>query len=331
MNKMPTADELQAIAERPTTSHPAPFDWRATVETAEKLQTREFPPVAYVVPGLVPEGLTLLAGKPKIGKSWMALDLCAAVSAGRICLGDRRPVTGDVLYAALEDNPRRLQRRLDKVLGASFTDTWPARLSLTTSWRRLDKGGVDDLGAWADSVAEPRLIVLDTLAGVRPINTQQGYTEDYSALAAVHRMANDRGLAVLVLHHTRKMEADDPVDTISGTLGLSGVADTLLVLGRTSKGSTLYVRGRDVEEAEHAVEFHKESCRWTILGVAADVQRSDERSRIIAALQASSEPMGPSEIADASGMKPTNVRFLLHKMMEAGEVRQEARGRYVAA
>jgi hypothetical protein len=127
------------------------------------------------------------------------------------------------------------------------------------------------------------------------------------------------------------MEADDPVDTISGTLGLSGVADTLLVLGRTSKGSTLYVRGRDIEETEHAVEFQKEACRWTILGVAADVQRSDERSRIIVALQTSSEPMGPTEIADATGMKPGNVKFLLHKMVEAGEVRREGRASYVPA
>ena len=84
--------------------------------TAADLQHQEFPPVQYCVPDLIPEGLTLLAGKPKIGKSWLALDICIAVASGRYCLGERKPDTGDVLYAALEDNKRRLQRRVDRLL-----------------------------------------------------------------------------------------------------------------------------------------------------------------------------------------------------------------------
>ena len=99
--------------------------------------------------------------------------------------------------------------------------------------------------------------MLDTLASVKPIRTQQGYTEDYESLAALHRLANETGVSIILLHHTRKMEAEDPVDTVSGTLGLSGCADSILVLNRTSQGTTLYVRGRDIEEAEHAVSFDK--------------------------------------------------------------------------
>jgi len=158
-------------------------DWRAHVSTAAALQAKEFPAVSYVVPGLIPEGLTLLAGKPKIGKSWLGLDLCLAIAAGRFCLGDRRPIEGDVLYCALEDNPRRLQRRIDKLLGPSFTETWPARLTLTTYWQRLDQGGVDDIADWLDSVPAGRFVVVDTLAAVRPVKASQGYTEDYEALA----------------------------------------------------------------------------------------------------------------------------------------------------
>src|SRR5262245_6276525 len=104
--------------EQPKTNGGAPRapSWRDHVFTAADLRNRPFPPICYVVPDLIPEGLSIMAGRPKIGKSWLALDLCIAVAAGRICFGERKPVPGDVLYAALEDNPRRLQRRLDKLL-----------------------------------------------------------------------------------------------------------------------------------------------------------------------------------------------------------------------
>ena len=309
--------------------HAAPQSWRNHVFTAAELRLKTFPPVSYVVPDLIPEGLSIIAGRPKIGKSWLALDVCIAVAAGRFCLGERKPTQGDVLYCAMEDNPRRLQRRIDKLL-SPFSAEWPKRLTLATSWRRLDKGGVDDVRQWIESVPEPRLVVLDTLAGVKPIRTQQGYTEDYESLAALHRLTSEySGLAIAALHHTRKMEADDPIDTVSGTLGLAGCADTVLVLNRTSQGTTLYVRGRDVEEAEHAISFDKHACRWTILGDAAEVHRSTERGSILAILREAVEPMGPSEIAAAAEMKVENVKMMLHRMATAGEVEKVGRGQYV--
>jgi hypothetical protein len=132
----------------------APVSWRDHCITAAKLQRETFPPVSYVIPDLIPEGLSILAGRPKIGKSWLALEVAIAVAAGRICLGDRKASVGDVLYAALEDNPRRLQRRIDKMLSPVSAD-WPERLSLATEWRRLDKGGVEDVAGWAKSVTKP--------------------------------------------------------------------------------------------------------------------------------------------------------------------------------
>ncbi|HEX9070983.1 MAG TPA: AAA family ATPase [Pseudolabrys sp.] len=305
------------------------FLWRDHVFTAAELQRKTFPPVSYCVPDLIPEGLTIIAGKPKIGKSWLALDVCLAVAAGRFCLGERKPVQGDVLYAAMEDNPRRLQRRIDRVL-SPISAQWPERLTLANSWRRLDKGGVDDIAQWIEQAGSPRLVVLDTLAGVKPIRIQQGgYTEDYESLAALHRLANEKGVSILVLHHTRKMEADDPVDTVSGTLGLTGCADSVLVLNRSAQGTTLYIRGRDIEEAEHAVTFDKHSCKWTILGNASDVHRSHERSSILAVLDEATEPMGPSDIAAAANMPVNNAKQLLHKMAASGEVGKVGRGQYV--
>jgi len=302
--------------------------WRDRVFTAAELQRQTFPAVEFAVPGLIPEGLTIVAGKPKIGKSWLALDICIATAAGRFCLGERKPTQGDVLYAAMEDNPRRLQRRIDKLLSAESAE-WPSRLTLATAWRRLDNGGVDDIREWIHQANRPRLVVLDTLAGVKPIRTQQGYTEDYESLTALHRLANETGVSIVVLHHTRKMEAEDPVDTVSGTLGLAGCADSILVLARSSRGTTLYARGRDIEEAEHAVTFDKHTCRWTILGAAADVHRSNERALILSVLSDAKEPMGSSDLAAAADMPINNAKQLLHKMAAAGEVGKVGRGQYI--
>jgi hypothetical protein len=130
------------------------FNWRDHVYTAAELQHKTFPPARYCVPDLIPEGLTIIAGKPKIGKSWLALDICIAIAAGRYCLGERKPASGDVLYAAMEDNPRRIQRRMDKLL-STFKEQWPQRLTLANSWRRLDKGGVGDVAQWIETTAKP--------------------------------------------------------------------------------------------------------------------------------------------------------------------------------
>jgi hypothetical protein len=173
-------------------------------------------------------------------------------------------------------------------------------------------------------------VLLDTLAGVRPSRngTDTLYEGDYKALREIHRFANDRCMGAVALHHTRKMEADDPVDTISGSLGLAGAADTCLVLARSSKGTTLYVRGRDVEEGERAIIFGSAACRWTLLGDAGEVFRSDSRSAILEALTEATDLMNPVEIAAATDIQRNNVDQLLHQMKIAGEVVQVSRGRY---
>jgi hypothetical protein len=154
------------------------------------------------------------------------------------------------------------------------------------------------------------------------------YENDYRALLAIHRLAAQRGLGAMALHHTRKLEADDPLDTISGSLGLVGCADTALVLARAPRGTTLYVRGRDIEEREHAVSFSSEACRWTVLGDAAEVQRSETRSTILEVLGAATESLSPEQIGVATGLKRNTVDQRLYRMVKSGEVIQYGRGRY---
>src|SRR5262249_37755803 len=161
-------------------------------------KAKTFEPVSYVVPMLIPEGVTILAGRPKVGKSWAALDIALALAGGRFVLGEIKLEEGDVLYAALEDNERRLRSRIERILTQS-EQKWPERLTLATRWRRFDDGGVDDAKEWAASDDKPRLVIFDTLAGVRPDRNSKDttYDGDYRALQELQKWTGEVGLGAL--------------------------------------------------------------------------------------------------------------------------------------
>jgi len=294
---------------------------------AETLLGMQFSPVNYVVEGYVAEGLTILAGRPKLGKSWLALGFCVAVATGGEVLGAGCE-QGDTLYLALEDNRRRLKDRLEVVLSPPSMRPNMSRLTLQTRSAKIGTGLIEELERWRTSVAEPRLIVIDTLSMVRPAkrNNQDAYAADYEAISPLQQYASEHRIALVVVHHVRKAEAEDPLEAVSGTNGLTGAADTTLVLTRTSDGPKLYGRGRDIEEIEKALRFEKGV--WAVLGDSGEVRRSDQRRKIIAALQEADLPMKPAEIAAATGLKAENVRYLLGKMVEAGEMEKLAYGCY---
>jgi hypothetical protein len=303
--------------------------WRDGVICASDLKTKVFNAVRYAVPGYISEGVTIFAGKPKVGKSWLLYDVCVACAGDRFTLGDIKPAQGDVLYLALEDSQRRLKRRLEKLcpIGA-----WPDRLSLATRWKRADEGGLGDIEEWCSLVQQPVLIVVDTLEKFRPRakpNTPQ-YSVDYAAITGLHHIAHEKSVAIVVVHHVRKMEADDPFDMVSGTNGLTGAADTILVLRKQSGNATLHARGRDIEEKETACAFNRETCRWTLLGEAETVHSSGERAAIIEALSiAESGQMQVLEILAATGRRDRNaLDQLLYKMHRKGDLIRVKRGLY---
>ncbi len=142
-------------------------------------------------------------------------------------------------------------------------------------------------------------------------------------------MANELGLAVVVVHHTRKMASDDLMETVSGSFGISGAADTILVLANKTSGTVLDVRGRDVESRELAIEFSKESCRWRILGTAAEVHMSNQRGRVLAALEDADEGLAVAEIVVAAQLRSRSAAdTLLFKMAKAGTIERVKRGVY---
>ena len=128
----------------------------------------EFPPLKFILPVFIPEGATLLVSRPKLGKSWLVLDIAIATAAGRFTIGDLKPSTGGVLYLALEDGKRRLQRRITRLL-PTFSGKWPDRLKIATEWPRADEGGLDDIEAWIKATPDARLVIVDTLAQFRKV------------------------------------------------------------------------------------------------------------------------------------------------------------------
>jgi AAA domain len=296
---------------------------------AETLLGMDFPPLEYVIPGYVVEGLSVLAGKPKLGKSWWAYDASIAVAAGRKAMGSVQCEQGDVLYLALEDNRRRVKDRLLTLcpVRKSMKITLD-RLTIRNIAPRIDTGLIGELDKWRLGCKRPRLIIIDVFLKVRPPRKkgEDPYSADYDAVTPLQRYANEHRLAIVLVTHTRKMAADDPLEAVSGTNGVTGAADAVLVLNRDAKGATLYGRGRDIEEIETAMRF--DGGRWSILGDADEVRKSDERRKIIAALKESGEEIGPKAIAEATGMKADNVRKLLRKMVASGEIAQPRVGFY---
>jgi hypothetical protein len=266
-----------------------------------------------------------------VKKSWLAYDIGLAVASGRYCLGERKCVEGDVLYLALEDGERRLQSRATKLL-PTFTGKWPDRFHYQTKWPRANQGGIDAIDKWCEAHPEARLVVIDVLAKFRaPTTGKNVYAEDYSAVSALQELASRRLITILVIHHTRKGVSDDPVEEISGTLGLGGGADAFLILKWSkSEVATLIGRGRDTEDIDLALEFNKETCRWTILGEAAEVQRSKQRGRILVALEdAGAAGLSPKEVAGAvEELTHDNAKQTLRRMAMSGEIKSDGKGRY---
>jgi hypothetical protein len=186
--------------------------------------------------------------------------------------------------------------------------------------------------AWLEAHPNARLVVIDVYNKVRPEARQQDsvYASDYRALEPVNALADEFAVAILILHHTRKLSAEDPFDTVSGSTGFTGAADAVLVLAHDSQGTTLYGRGRDIEEIETAVRFDPVLGSWSILGAAREVRRSDERTEILKALREAGEPMSPRDIADVTGKSHDAVRQTLVRMWRASEVTKAKRGSYAA-
>lgn len=295
--------------------------------------------------GLLPAGLAILGGRPKMGKSWLALQLGMAIAAGGPIL-DTGAERGRALYLALEDSDRRVLERAQQMLGGADRAV-PRGLEIATRWPTLDHGGLEQISQWARQAGEGSLIIIDTLAKIRGEHNTSGesdrnrggvtslYAQDYAVMSRLKEIADARGGAILVVHHLRKSGSGDgdPVEELSGTSGIAGAADTILILkrGRGEDEGSLFMTGRDLEERELGLRRDRALGLWSSLGDAADAARSRERRDVLTFAREAAEPVSPAEIADGIGKPISAIRMLTSRMARSGELVKVGRGRYTVS
>lgn len=306
------------------------------VLTASELMAMDFPEQQWVIPNLIPAGLTLLVGRPKIGKSWMVLQLGIAKAQGWRALGNYRCSPGQVLWLALEDTPRRVKNRLKKLLNGGKV---PPGLHITTNWPRADQGGIAELRTWLDAHPEVQLVIIDTLAKVRNRSTRRDgnvYLIDYDDISEFKALADERGIGMVIVHHLRKslgISGEDPLEQISGTTGISGATDTAMILKRKlgEDQGTLVIVGRDIAEQELAVQFSEETRQWEVLGDVVDFKMSDTRRKVLKALAKIGHPATPKEVAELTGGSREAVKVTMNRMQGNGQLRGMGDGKYLPA
>jgi hypothetical protein len=298
----------------------------------DELMRREFPPPDWVVPGLLAEGLNILAGAPKLGKSILALNLALTVAGGGKALGNIQSQPGHVLYLSLEDRLRRVQSRaakmLTKIQGTGAGD----RLSVLNRWPRMDHGGLALLSEWVKRVGRPALIIIDVLGKFKPPSRDRGnqYEQDCQALYPVKEFADENKCTALVIHHTRKTrgkdDTEDFVETVNGTLGTTGACDGILVLqrSRNSKEARISLTSRDDAEQKLALEFDDESLTWKSMGSAEEYLTGKLQMRVMGYLKSLAGSFTfVSDIADHLGEPPDKLRPVLHRLFERGLLRHK--------
>ena len=243
------------------------------VHSARELAEMLIPPIRYIVDELVPVGLGVLVAKPKIGKSWMILDLCLAVAAGEPFLNFPTHQHG-TLYLALEDGPSRMQRRIKKLMEGRQA---PENMHALFDAPRMDEGLLDVLGSYLDEHPEIHLVCIDTLSKVKPKAKpfENAYDADYDYMGILKKFADSRGICLLIVHHTRKgKNMDDAFDNINGSTGIMGAADFTIVLDKQNRmddDASFILTGRDIEQQERVISFDKARCRWIMQGTAAEI------------------------------------------------------------
>lgn len=259
----PTDDDKQALEELlrklDCGTNPTGLD----IVSMTELQGRYFERSPAIMDGLLSVGTFLFTGAPKIGKSWLMLQLAYHVSRGLPLWGF--PVRqGEVLYLSLEDTLPRLQKRLMRMFAEEDSDT----LYFATRSGTLNGKLTDQLTAFTRRFPRTGLIIIDTLQRVRDMSGEAySYASDYKAIRSLKEFTDTRHLCLLLVHHTRKEVSEDAFNMISGTNGLLGAADGAFVLykdKRMSRQAILEVVGRDQPDQRLHLEFNREGCLWAM-------------------------------------------------------------------
>jgi len=292
--------------------------------TVIELMSMELPEPRWAVPGILPEGCTILAGKPKMGKSIMCLNLGISVATGGLAFGTIPVEKGGVLYLALEDRARRLKDRLTIMLQGG---PLPENFHLDTEWPKIEDGEIPGLEKRIKEIPDLRLVIIDTLQIIRPAQTgrqKMQYSIDYDDVIAVKKLADKYDVSILIVLHLRKTQSEDIMDDISGTFGLTGAADGILALKRiTGKADAeLHITGRDIEAEQYALIFHPDLLSWELLGKAEEVKSTRIRQLIYDTIKQADIPITPKEIKQITGIQESTLYWNLNQLQKDGSIKK---------
>jgi hypothetical protein len=307
--------------------------------SGEELYHREIEDLNPLVDGLLYEGLTILAGRPKSGKSWLALQLALGVIQESSFAGLRVHEGGKVLYLALEESMRRTHRRLHQLTAES---DFLADLALLYQIPPLMNGGLEELEKHLSENAGIRVVIVDTyLALLQDATGKKNVVqEDYNSVNCLCQLAQKYHIALVLVHHTRKA-AGNAVDSLLGTTGITAACDCIMTLERAgdSPDAVLRVTGREVEQQTLALRFNQDEADfgWRFSGsaesgehVRTERKMSPQREEILKLL-ATEGPMEPWQVAEKLGKNASTVRRLLQEMLLAGLLEKDEQGRYNTA
>lgn len=231
--------------------------------SVDDLYEQVYPGRPPIIDGLLHAGTYLFAGAPKVGKSFLMAQLAYHVSMG-LPLWGYEVRQGTVLYLALEDDHRRLQEQLYRMFG---TDS-AASFRLAICAKQLGSGLEEQLKRFVQEHADTRLIIIDTLQKIREDGGEKySYASDYEVIGRLKKFADESGVCLLLVHHTRKQQADDQFDKISGTNGLLGAADGAFLLQkehRMDNAAMLDISGRDQQDQRLYLMRDEERLVWRL-------------------------------------------------------------------
>lgn len=232
-------------------------------------------PLKFIINRFLPTGLHMLAGSPKIGKSWLALWLCQQVSKGEPIWEFETRQCG-ALYISLEDTIDRLHFRLSRITEESSEQSY-----FTTSADSLSGTLIAQLERFMQDYPDTGLIVIDTFQRIRDAaNEKSSYANDYDEINKIKAVADKNKIAILLVHHLRKMPDSDPFNMVSGSTGIIGAFDSLYVLekdSRTDSKARLHVTGRDIEDMQIILEFDRAESVWRFVSFLNDSEKKDDK------------------------------------------------------
>lgn len=284
-----------------------------------------------IVDGLLYSGTYLFVGAPKVGKSFFMAQLAYHVSMG-IKLWDYEVKKGTVLYLALEDTEKRLQERLFRMFGTDSAEN----LHFTIWAKQLGSGLDEQLQRFVKEHPDTKLIIIDTLQKIREAGGEKfSYANDYEIVGKLKQFADKNHICLLLVHHTRKQQAEDKFDMISGTNGLLGAADGAFLLQkekRTSDAATLDISGRDQQDQRLHLRRDADRLIWQFEKAETELWKAppDPLLESVAALmvEQSSWSGTATELADnlSLDMKPNTLSMRLN--VSAGRLMDEHSIRY---